>query len=115
MRNISLDNPIYLFILIPLLLLIIIPFAIAIRKDNRSKSVVVSLIIHIVIACLVALGLAGTVLTTIMTRTQVIIVADVSYSANRNLDKVDEYINTVVEALPQKSDVGIVCFGKDSQ
>lgn len=115
MRNISLDNPIYLFILIPLLLLIIIPFAIAIRKDNRSKSVIVSLIIHIVIACLVALGLAGTVLTTIMTKTQVIIVADVSYSANRNLDRVDEYINTVIEALPEKSDVGIVCFGKDSQ
>ena len=115
MRNISLDNPIYLFILIPLLLLIVIPFAIAIRKDNRSKSVVISLIIHIAIACLVALGLAGTVLTTVMTKTQVIIVADVSYSANRNLDKVDQYVNSVIEALPEKSDVGIVCFGKDSQ
>ena len=115
MRNISLDNPVYLFILIPLLLLIIIPFAIAIRKDNKSKSVIISLIIHIAIACLVALGLAGTVLTTIMTKTQVVIVADVSYSANRNLDKVDEYINSVVEALPEKSEVSIVCFGKDSQ
>ena len=115
MKNISLDNPIYLFILIPLLLLIVIPFAIAIRKDNRSKSVITSLIIHIVIACLVALGLAGTVLTTVMTKTQVIILADVSYSANRNLDKIDSYINTVMEQLPEKSDVGIVCFGKDSQ
>lgn len=115
MKNISLDNPIYLFILIPLILLIVIPFAIAIRKDNRSKSVVISLIIHIVIACLVALGLAGTVYTTIMTKTQVIILADVSYSANKNLDKVDSYINTVMEQLPDKSEVGIVCFGKDSQ
>lgn len=115
MRNISLDNPIYLIILIPLLLFIVIPFAIAIRKDNRSKSVITSLIIHIVIACLVALGLAGTVLTTVMTKTQVVIVADVSYSANRNLDKVDSYINTVMEQLPAKSEVGIVCFGKDSQ
>lgn len=115
MKNISLDNPVYLFILIPLLLLIIIPFAIAIRRDNRSKSTITSLVLHIVIACLVALGLAGTVLTTIMTKTQVIIVADVSYSANRNLDKVDEYIGKVISALPEKSEVGVVCFGKDSK
>ena len=115
MKNISLDNPIYLFILIPLILLIVIPFAIAIRKDNRSKSVVTSLVIHLLIACLVALGLAGTTITTIMTKTQVVIVADVSYSANRNLDTVDAYINKVVGELPENSEVGIVCFGKDSQ
>lgn len=114
MRSISLDNPVYLFILIPLLLFIIIPYAISIRRDNRSKSVVTSLVLHILIAVMVAFGLAGTVLTTIMTKTEVIIVADVSYSGNRNFDKIDEYINTIVENSPARSEFSIVCFGKDA-
>lgn len=113
MKNISFDNPYLLLVFLPLLAVIIIPFAIAIRKDNRSKSVITSLVLHIVIAVLVTLGIAGTALTLTMTETQVIVVVDVSYSANRNLDTVDAYIKNVEKAMPAKSKLGVVCFGRD--
>ena len=113
MKNISFDNPYLLLVAIPVLLLLMIPYIIAIRKENRSKSVVVSFIIHILIVVLVTLAAAGTVVTTVMTETHVYVVADVSYSSNRNLDKIDAYITELQDKLPKNSKVGIVCFGKD--
>ena len=78
MRNVSFDNP-YLFLLaIPLILLVVIPFAIAIRKENRQKSSVISLVIHLVIVTLVTFAAAGTLITEIKTQTTVYVVADVS-------------------------------------
>ncbi len=113
MRNISFDNPLWLLLLIPLAIGVLLPFFIAIRKDNKSKSVIASLIIHIVILVLIGLAVAGTVITTVMTETHVYIVADVSYSANRNLDEVDEYIAQIRDSLPKNSKVGVICFGKN--
>ena len=113
MKNISFDNPYLLLLAIPLLLALIIPIAIAIRKENKSKSVFISLALHILISVLVTLAVAGTVYTTIMTETQVVVVADVSYSANRNLDAVDEYIAEIREKLPKNAKMAVVVFGKD--
>ncbi len=113
MRNISFDNPLLLLAAIPVLLLIIIPFVMAIRKENKSKSTTASIILHVIIVLLVALAAAGTVATTVMTETHVYVVADVSYSAHENLDKIDEYITDLQGKLPKNSKVGVVCFGKD--
>lgn len=115
MKNISFDNPYLLLLLIPLLLAIIIPIIIAIRKENRHKSVFISLALHIIISVCVILALAGMIHTTVMTETQVIVVADVSYSADRNLDKVDAYIQEVQSKLPKNSKLAVVVFGKDSK
>ena len=89
MKNISFDNPYLLLLFIPLLLAIVIPIILAIRKENRHRSVFISLALHIIISLAVTLALAGMISTTVMTETQVVVVADVSYSANRNLDTVD--------------------------
>ena len=113
MRNISFDNPYLLLLLIPILAIISIPYFIAVRRDNRSPGTVASFVIHIVICFLVVFAAAGTVITTVMTETNVYIVADVSYSSNENLDKIDAYIAQIKESLPQNSKLGIVCFGKD--
>lgn len=113
MRNISFDNPYLLTVVIPLILLILIPVFISIRKDNKSVSVIVSVVLHVLIAVFVVLALVGTVLTTVMTETEIYIVADVSYSADRNLDLIDDYIASVTKDLPLNSKVGVVCFGKD--
>ena len=43
MRSVNFDNPYLLLLAIPLLLLVVIPFIIAIRKENRQKSAVASL------------------------------------------------------------------------
>ena len=114
MRSVNFDNPYLLLLAIPLLCLVIIPFIIAIRKENRQKSAVASLIMHIVIVCLVTLAAAGTKVTTVLTETTVYVVADVSYSSERELDRVDEYIKEMSENLPKNTKLGVVCFGKDS-
>ncbi len=113
MRNISFDNPYWLLLAVPLLLGVLIPFCIAIRRENRSKSTVASLVIHLLIVALVGLGVGGTVITTVMTKTEIYVVADVSYSANRNLDEVDGYIAKIKEELPKNTELGVVCFGAD--
>ncbi|MGM9642879.1 MAG: VWA domain-containing protein [Eubacteriales bacterium] len=113
MRNISFDNPWWLLLLIPLALGVIIPYAVAVNRDNKSKSTVASLIIHIIIVLLIGLGVAGTVITSVMTQTQIIVVADVSHSAERSLDDIDAYIAQIGSALPRHSALGVVCFGKD--
>ena len=111
MRNVSFDNP-YLFLLaIPLVLLIVIPFIIAIRKENRQKSTVISLVIHFVIVTLVTFAAAGTLITEIKTETTVYVVADVSYSSDKNLDLIDDYIEDIKKDLPRNTKLGVICFG----
>ncbi len=113
MRNISFDNPYWLLIIIPLAIGVFIPYFIAIRKENKSKSTVISLILHILIISLVSLGAAGTVITTVMTKTEVVVVADVSYSADRSEDDIDKYIAEIEAALPKNTKMAVVLFGKD--
>ena len=112
MRNISFDNPWLLLLAIPLLAAVIAPYCIAIRKDNKNGHTIASLILHILIVALVAPALAGMASVSVMTKTEVYVVADVSYSANRNLDLIDEYIAELQTKLPENSVVGLVCFGK---
>lgn len=113
MRNISFDNPYFLLAIIPLVLLILIPFAIAIRKANRNRSTTATLMLHLAIAVCVTLALAGLHVVTVMTETQVYVVADVSYSGNRHLDTINSYVVDVKGKLPLNSEMGVVCFGKD--
>ena len=114
MRSVNFDNPYLLLLAIPLLIAVIIPFVIAIRKENRQKSAVISLAIHLVIVVLVTLAAAGAMITTILTKTTVYVVADVSYSSERELDLIDDYIEEIEKNLPRKTELGVVCFGKDS-
>lgn len=113
MRNVSFDNPWWLLIAIPLAAAVVLPYLWAIRKENKSKASLISLILHIVIVGILALAAAGTTVTTYMTKTEVVFVADVSYSANKNLDLIDDYIAGISKELPKNTQSGLVCFGKD--
>ncbi len=113
MRNISFDNPYLLLVLIPLLAGILVPICIAIRKENRSKSVIVSLAIHLVLVMCITLALGGMVYTAVMTETQVYVLADVSYSADRNLDQVDQYIKELEKNLPRNSKMSVIAFARN--
>ena len=115
MKNISFDNPYLLLIGIPLLLAVIVPYIWSIRKDNVSKSVVTSLILHIVMVLCITFAVAGTTYTTVVTETNVYVVADVSYSTSQELDKVDEHIRSVQKNLPNNAKMGVVCFGRNQQ
>ena len=114
MKNISFDNPYLLLLIIPALLAIIIPFFIAKNKDNKSTPWLISLCVHAVIIVIVALAAAGLSSVSVLTETTVYVVADVSYSSDQNLDKIDEYINQIKDELPEKTKMGVVCFGKES-
>lgn len=111
MNNISLDNPYLLLIALPLIVLFTIPFAIAIRKSNRNWHNVVSQILHVLMAIIIGFAAARPSYTTVITETDIYVVADVSYSANRNLDTIDSYIKNLT--LPSNAKLGLVCFGKD--
>lgn len=113
MKNISFDNPALLFLAIPLALLVILPHLFAIRKTNRTVATSVSLVIHLVIVCLCTLAFAGMKQTTVITKTEVYVVADISYSSDKHLDRVDEYIGDIEGKLPRNSEYGVICFGKD--
>ncbi|MBO5328197.1 MAG: VWA domain-containing protein [Clostridia bacterium] len=115
MINISFDNAFLLLAAIPLLALVLVPYFITINKDNRDGHVVASLALHLAIVMFATFALAGTTLTAVITETNVYVLADVSYSSNHNLDKVDEYVNEVKESLPRNSKMGVICFGKDYQ
>lgn len=114
MTNINFDNPYLLLIAIPLAALVFIPFFIAFRKQNRDKHVVASLILHLLMIACVTLAAGGLSATRIVTETNVYVVADVSYSSHSNFDEVDGYISKVRRKLPQNSQMGVVCFGKDA-
>ena len=114
MRNISFANPYLLLIAVPLLLAVIIPYAIAIRRDNRSRSVIASLAMHIVMILCVSLAAAGVTVTTVMTKTQVVVLADTSYSVADRSEQVDGYIDSIRDALPTNSEMGVICFGRDT-
>lgn len=113
MNSINFDNPYLLLLAIPIAALFIIPFAIAIRKDNINGHNIASGIIHIIMALIIAFVAAGTSIVTTLTETDVYVVADVSYSANRNLGLIDEYIDDLSDNLPRNSRLGVVTFGKN--
>ncbi len=113
MININFDNPYLLLLAIPLLALIIVPIMIAIKRDNRSKSVIASVVMHVVMIFCIALAVAGMQVTAVVTETQVYVLADVSYSSHANLDKVDAYVREVEDSLPMNSEMGVICFAKD--
>lgn len=111
MNSISLDNAYLLLIAVPLIVLFTVPFALAIRKENRNAHNIASQIMHVLMAIIIAFAAAGLSITTILTETDVYVVADVSYSAKRNLDTIDRYIKNL--ELPGNTKLGLVCFGKD--
>lgn len=115
MRNVSLDNPWWLLIAVPLLIAVIVPYIWAIRKENRTRATVTSLVLHILIVAVIALAVSGTVLTTYMTKTEVVYVADVSYSGNRNLGLIDEHIARLNKNLPNNTTSSLVCFGAEPE
>lgn len=113
MSSINFDNPYLLLLAIPVAALFIVPFAIAVRKDNINGHNIASGIIHIIMALIIGFVAAGTSIVTTVTQTDVYVVADVSYSANRNLDVIDGYISDLSKNLPDNSRMGVVCFGRD--
>lgn len=115
MSSINFDNPWLLLIAVPIVALFAVPFFIAVRRDNVNGHNIASGVIHVVMALIIAFVAAGTSVVTTVTETDVYVLADVSYSATRNLDTVDDYISDLGKSLPDNSRMGVICFGRDQQ
>ena len=111
MSNISFDNVYLLLIAVPLIILCVVPFAISVRKSNRNVHNITSMVLHVLMAILIAFAAAGTYISTVVTETHVYVVADVSHSAKSRLDTIDSYIKNL--DLPDNTKLGLVCFGKN--
>lgn len=114
MSNINFDNPYLLLIALPLIVLFTVPFVLAVRKDNRSGHNIASQVMHVLLAIIIAFAAAGTSIVTVLTETHVYVVADVSHSANKNLDTIDNIIKNEIK-LPRNSHVGLIVFGKEAE
>lgn len=115
MSSINFDNAWLLLLAIPLVALFVVPYAIAVRRDNLNGHNIASGIIHIIMALIIAFAAAGTSIVTTVTETNVYVVADISYSAEKNLSAIDGYISDLGKSLPKNSKMGVVTFGKNYQ
>ena len=113
MINISFDNPYLLLLFIPLAALVIVPYCIAIRKENKSKASTFALIIHLIIVLITVLAVAGMSNVTVITETEVYVLADVSASTSDKIDVIDDYIAEVNDNLPHNAKMGVITFGKN--
>ncbi len=115
MNNISFDNPWLLFIALPLAAAVLIPFFITVRRDNVNFHNVASVSLHVIICICITLAVAGMSFKAVITETNVYVLADISYSAEHNLDDVQKSVERVAGKLPKNSKVGVICFGRNYQ
>ncbi len=111
MSSINFDNPWLLLIALPIAVLLLLPFFLTVRKDNRSFHNVTSCLLHLLIAVMVAFSAAGTSIQSIVTETNVYVVADLSHSTQKNLETIDGHIQRLEKNLPLNTELGVVCFG----
>ncbi|MDE5548193.1 MAG: VWA domain-containing protein, partial [Clostridia bacterium] len=113
MSNISFDNSWLLFLLVPLIAAVLVPFCITVRRDNRNGHNIASLIIHLIFCVCFSLAVSGMKYERVVTETNVYVLADISYSAEHNLDDVQEKLEQVAGKLPRNSRMSVICFGRN--
>ena len=114
MNNVKFDNFELLYVFIPLVLIVLIPFFITLRKKSFKFKNLFSSFLHLVICMLLSLSLSGIKTEEITTDSTTYIVADVSYTTKDVLEEMDAYINEFNEKKSVSTELGIVAFGKDS-
>ena len=114
MNNVKFDNFELLYVFIPLVLIVLIPFFIALKKKSFKFKNLFSAFLHLIICMLLSLSLSGIKTEEITTDSTTYIVADVSYTTKDVLEEMDAYINEFNEKKSVSTELGIVAFGKDS-
>lgn len=115
MNNVKFDHIELLYLFIPLLLLIVIPFFLSIRKKKLNFHTLTSLFLHLLICALLTLSISGIKTEEITQDTTIYLLADVSDSSDLVTDQIDDYIQEFSDQMSVSSQLGIVVFAKDSQ
>ena len=110
--SVSFERPLLLLLIIPMLALALRPYLSLPRHSRRTKSRVISLVIHTVILCLCVLLMSGVNFhrTEHFDKPDLVLLVDVSDSMANNAGKVNEFIKSVFEANVKGHNIRIAVF-----
>ena len=95
--------------------MVLVPFFITVKRDNANLHNITSVSLHIIICICITLAISGMSFESVITGTNVYVLADISYSAEHNIEDVQESVEKVAEKLPKNSKMGVICFGRNYQ
>ncbi len=115
MKKVVLSNPNLLLILILLIVILIIPFIYVLKKRRCDFRIISSFALHLLIFVNIAFALSNVKLITTYedSGTEIYLLADVSFSNQEKLTKLDETIKKIESELDDETKMGVACFGKD--
>lgn len=110
--KINFDNPWLLFVIIPAIGLMLIPYFRVKKQHRNTPNRVISLAIHTVILVLVTFLLAGMsfTLTQVTLKKDVVLLVDASDSAVSARADMDDFVNSVLDDIDKNHNIGVVTF-----
>ncbi len=111
--EISFENPWMLFLLIPAVAVILVPFFFIPKERRKTLKRILPLVLHLIIVVLLVLILSG---FTLLERTEdqaVIILVDLSDSTLSVREKMTEHADTLLGLIDEHTPVGVIAFGKE--
>jgi Ca-activated chloride channel homolog len=116
MSNIKIENPWLLFIALGLIIAVVIGFFLLPKQKRSRPKNLISLGLHILISCTLALAFANIQFLTTSTNVEVYVVADCSDSEKENVDTLNELIQDVYKQAGEKNaKVGVVAYAKGQE
>lgn len=111
--SIKFTNPWLLFLAIPALACILIPFFLSDKKYRNNRNRIISVVLHAIVMALVVCVIAGMTFDYNVANKQneVLILVDQSHSGASVEDARDEFVKNVLDDCPSGCKVGIVTFG----
>ena len=113
--SLNFKNPWLLFLIIPAVALMLIPYFRLPKQHRKTRNRVISLVLHSVILLMLTLLLAGLsfTYTQVNVKKDVILLVDVSDSVQGSEEEMNEFIQSVLEDVDNGYSVGIVTFAND--
>jgi len=110
--SITFDKPLLLLLIIPMMALALWPYLRLPLQYRRTKSRVISLIIHTVVLCLCVLLMSGLNFhkTEHFAKPDLILLIDVSDSMANNAEKTNDFVKAVFEANGNGHNIRLVAF-----
>ncbi len=112
MNSIKIGNP-YLFLLIIPLLIFITYFFFKMEKDHKRAKNIISYILHILMCIVLVFALTNIRIYETKNQTQVLVLADVSYTNSENYNKIDNNIARLKNSLKSNESLGVITYGKN--
>lgn len=109
-----LERPLWMLILIPVAILLFVIFFTMKKETRRKGKTIASLIIHGVVAVILAILAAGFSIATETTRQSTVILMDVSESTIAVREDITATCEAILGEFPERDVKGVVLFGQDS-